>query len=458
MEPKIHTICEYQGFYRAKSDDSATDSAESMKRGFFKLPIAQFDELEQLILSSQNNDTALSLMQIGTCKGYGKVIKARNYVGVIRFKSGTQIEILPKIDFGCDDCDHQQGKTAFLRMLAALMNIDSKTAGLANIDSRRVPLFEIFIKLFTDKVMLLAQRGINGAYTMISHNERFFKGRLLVTQQIRHNLIHHERFYVTYDIFSRNAPENRLIKKALRQLRGQTNSAPTKRNIEELLTFFFDEIPESHNVKADFLSASAMRRRNELYDTILTWCEVFLRQDSFTTFSGMHETQALLFPMEKLFEDYVAKCFKTHAPKGWRITAQAQGECKMLFDRTDKPYQKAFKLIPDLLMDYHGKTVLNNIKIIADTKWKRLSNKESYYGIAQSDMYQMYAYQKKFCAKTIHLIYPKHSGSDFPDKMCRYGENEPNGVNIRVDAFDLELDLHDSKYRYEFVKNLLMEP
>jgi len=47
-------------------------------------------------------------------------------------------------------------------------------------------------------------------------------------------------------------------------------------------------------------------------------------------------------------------------------------------------------------------------KIIIDTKWKLLKNEpRKNYGISQSDMYQMYAFAKKFNTKEIVLIYPK---------------------------------------------------
>ena len=441
-----HTICEYQGFYRSTKPDDTPETG----REIFPLPAVQFDELEKFVISgcSYTNDASFPLMQICSDRRYGKVIKAQNYVGVIRLKSKVQIEIMPKIDFG----DTSLARKIFLRMLAAFMQISHKMSGLANIDTQRMPIFEVFIRILVEKVKSLAQRGISGAYTIVSDNERFFKGRLLVTQQIRSNLIHRERFYVAYDVFSRNAPENRLIKTTFCLLRTQTSSTQTKRDIEELLTFIFDEVPESHNVEADLQSTSALRRRNELYDTVLTWCEVFLRQESFTTFTGVHETQALLFPMEKLFEAYVAKCFKAHAPNGWRVIAQGGG--KMLFDRTDHPYQKAFMLKPDLLMDYHGKTASHNIRVIADTKWKRLSNKaQSYYGIAQSDMYQMYAYQKKFAAQRVHLIYPKCSGDDFPTDIKRFGDLSGD-VDIRISTFDLSCDLHDVTTEY-FIQQIL---
>ena len=41
-----------------------------------------------------------------------------------------------------------------------------------------------------------------------------------------------------------------------------------------------------------------------------------------------------------------------------------------------------------------------------DTKWKLLSDTKLNYGISQSDMYQMYAYQKKYAAENVTLLYP----------------------------------------------------
>lgn len=44
---------------------------------------------------------------------------------------------------------------------------------------------------------------------------------------------------------------------------------------------------------------------------------------------------------------------------------------------------------------------------ILDTKWKILADSKTNYGISQADMYQMYAYQKKYGANHVTLVYPK---------------------------------------------------
>lgn len=104
---------------------------------------------------------------------------------------------------------------------------------------------------------------------------------------------------------------------------------------------------------------------------------------SFTTFSGKSTVKALLFPMEKVFEAYVAKNLKKVLGKiGWEVSIQDRGY--YLFDEP----RKQFALRPDIVVDCG-----NGRKIIMDTKWKHLCNNErANYGISQTDMYQMYAY------------------------------------------------------------------
>lgn len=53
-----------------------------------------FEAIENFILS---NEQAMPYLKITTKKGYGKVLQAQNYVGVLQTKDGTTIEILPKI-------------------------------------------------------------------------------------------------------------------------------------------------------------------------------------------------------------------------------------------------------------------------------------------------------------------------------------------------------------------------
>jgi 5-methylcytosine-specific restriction enzyme subunit McrC len=117
---------------------------------------------------------------------------------------------------------------------------------------------------------------------------------------------------------------------------------------------------------------------------------------SFTIFSGDTNARALLFPMERVFEAYVAKNLKKIlADEDCEISLQDKGY--YLFD---SPRQ--FPLRPDIVI-----TRGNGSRIILDTKWKMLVNDQRLnYGIAQEDMYQMYVYSKKYKTSDIWLLYP----------------------------------------------------
>ena len=66
--------------------------------GYQSLPKCTFDQLENFILANRNKNTdALELMGISARKGVGKIITAKNYVGIITMRDKTTIEILPKI-------------------------------------------------------------------------------------------------------------------------------------------------------------------------------------------------------------------------------------------------------------------------------------------------------------------------------------------------------------------------
>ena len=103
----------------------------------------------------------------------------------------------------------------------------------------------------------------------------------------------------------------------------------------------------------------------------------------------------------KVFESYVARNMKkVFNRENWEVSAQDKGH--FLFNMLNGKKHRKFALRPDLVV-----TRDNGSVVILDTKWKKLINdKEANYGISQSDMYQMYAYSKKYGTSEIWLLYP----------------------------------------------------
>ena len=72
---------------------------------------------------------------------------------------------------------------------------------------------------------------------------------------------------------------------------------------------------------------------------------------------------------------------------------------------------------------------------IYDTKWKILDKSKNNYGISQADMYQMYAYHKKYDnAQSVTLIYPKVD-DNLPKEDIKY--TAVDDIFIAVDFIDL---------------------
>ena len=152
-------------------------------------------------------------------------------------------------------------------------------------------------------------------------------------------------------------------------------------------------------------------------------------EESFTPYSGKEIAFALLFDMNKLFEDFVGNWLI----KNINCPIKLQDSKYWLADEPKK-----FRLIPDI--------VLNNGKIIMDTKWKLLDKEKSNQKISQSDLYQMFAYASKYkdCEK-VYLIYPFVENvnlSEYKTKICDNRE-----VSILPIFFDLEKEqfINDGK-------------
>ena len=165
----------------------------------------------------------------------------------------------------------------------------------------------------------------------------------------------------------------------------------------------------------------------------MIWCRIFLKGKSFTSFAGSDVAYALLFPMENLFESYIACLIKKEINSD-EYTVSVQDNSHHLFERPE-----IFSLRPDIVITLKS----DNAVLVMDTKWKLLNDVPPTYGISQSDMYQMYAYQKKYKAENVTLIYP--STDAVPDSLeISFDSGDGVKVNVKfVDLFDVKNSINN---------------
>jgi 5-methylcytosine-specific restriction enzyme subunit McrC len=150
------------------------------------------------------------------------------------------------------------------------------------------------------------------------------------------------------------------------------------------------------------------------------------------SFHGDTVNQAILFPMEKLFENYIASLVKKYC-KDIKVRTQDR-RFSLLGQKThsdDHDYSsKKFHLKPDI--------VINENQVILDTKWKILNVNSSRDGIQESDIYQMHAYGRGYqessngVSPRLGLIYPKCETFKERLPQMRYGKE----VLLDVVPFD----------------------
>ena len=365
-----------------------------------------FGDIENFIL--KNSDENAPFLRIASGVG-GKFIQARNYVGVLQTKGGLTIEILPKI---ADKTDIDKSTAVFIKMLRTLKNFPFKSSNLANLKTQNLPLLEIFISMFLCELEALVKKGIKSDYVTLEENLNFLKGKLNINEQIKRNSIHKERFYVGYSEFLSDIKINQIIKTTLKFLYKKSNSSKNQQKIRELL-FIFDEISECEDYK-NFFAKLVINRQVKHYEQTLLWCKIFLLSNSFTPHKGDDLAFALLFDMNALFESYVGNFIKKKLPG----TALQHSEKYLVED------PKSFRLRPDIFLES---------EFIADTKWKIIKSKDD---ISQADLYQLYAYGKKYNCGKLYLIYPKID--DVKQEFMKF-EYEKD-MQLEILYFNLEKD------------------
>lgn len=371
-------------------------------------------------LNAELSPSGSSLLQVEDRRW----LRLDNYVGVVETPCGTRVEILPKHDDGT--CDVGKSRALLRRMIAGAMDLPVREVGETSLQRFDSPLTEWVIAQFLSALDHLVKRGVRSDYLRVEAEERHLRGQLDAVRQMRQPLGRQHIFQIRHDVFSPDRAENRLLKRAV-ELTCQQTQSPTSWRLAQELRALFQDVPRSANVGEDFKRWRTDRLMAH-YQAVKPWCELVLsRQMPFSVVGKWHGT-SLMFPMEKLFERYVAARLQLDLAAGARLTAQASRQSLCEHDGATM-----FQLRPDLLIEHEGE------RWVLDTKWKLLDagNKAGAYGLSQADFYQLYAYGQKYLAGKgeLALIYPRRQAFQHPLPAFRFSAD----LSLWVLPFDLEL-------------------
>jgi 5-methylcytosine-specific restriction enzyme subunit McrC len=351
-------------------------------------------------------------------------LKLDNYVGVLETPCGTRIEILPK-HFEVGDCI-QQSRALLRRMIEKSLRLPNREVGATTLQRFDTPLTEWVMSSFLDALDHLVKRGLRSDYQRIEDEQRYVRGQINTVRQMRQPLGRQHHFQIRHDVFSPDRGENRLLKTAL-DIVCKTTQDPSNWRLSHELRSLLLEVPSSSDSAQDFRQWRSDRLMAH-YQPVKPWCELVIQQHMPVAVAGEWQGLSLLFPMEKLFERYVAACLRDSLPTG--ATLHVERKSEYLCEHRDR---KIFQLRPDLMI-----TSAEKIWVL-DTKWKRLDSNatDKKYGLSQSDFYQLFAYGHKYLGGEgdLVLIYPRRSLFQETLPVFEYAK----GLRLWVVPFDMEL-------------------
>lgn len=414
-------------------DKLGTGEKAEASNNIVSVPAPTFAYLKRLCLCELSESRFLSMKMVDNCE----VLQVKNYAGVIFTPDGTHIEILPKIgrivsETSDSEASNVAARSALLTMLKSLTHLHHLRTENANIVTRRMPLLEVFITQFLQAVNRLIKCGLRNDYVARTENLAVLKGKLQLGEHVKRNYINKHRFYVEHDEYLPDRPANRLIHSALVKVKRFCRSHENQKLLRELL-FVFADVPVSRMISQDF-AAVRMDRGMQHYQSPLQWAKLILNDLSPLSGKGDSEATSLLFPMERVFEHYVADTLRKTASSDVKVMSQVASEylvsCKG---------SRRFQLKPDL------KIKREQDEAILDTKWKLVNSTDSdnHFGLSQSDFYQMYAYGHKYLngAGDLFLIYPAH---DRFTEAFSFSFDFNEDLHLWVMPFNCQADMADS--------------
>jgi 5-methylcytosine-specific restriction enzyme subunit McrC len=349
-----------------------------------------------------------------------KHLRARGVGGVISVP-GCQLEILPKIEaVGEADVADEILRRRLVHMLAVARDIRIDAQDVASLGWQRDTLLEILIRLFCRKMLEAVRQGFPRHYIAHEDDLPALRGRLDVTRQFSTLAAQPQRLACRYDELSSDIALNQVMKAAISKLARLSTAADNQRSLRELLFAYADvsTVPPS----ALRWNRVILDRTSGRWRELLSLARLLLGERYQTTSAGQTDGHTLLFEMNTLFEEYVARLLqRALAGTGFRATTQGGHRDCLYEDGSGR-----FRTRPDILIR-DG----NEIAMVVDTKWKRMTPRidDPKQGVSQADVYQLMAYSRIYQCDRVMLLYPHHHGLP-AEPICRpYDIASPAGAD-----------------------------
>ena len=328
-------------------------------------------------------------------------LTSKSWVGVVKCGQ-IQIQVLPKMlapDKDDKSSDANDKKNTILKnlifMLSYTRNLDIKSSEYSMLSKCENPFLEILIREFANSLFECLKKHSPKSYIRQEENLCFLKGKLKISENIRYNLTNQAHFYCEYDEFSEDNVLNQLFYYVATCLSNISKNNENKK-ILGLIKNFYSEISWT---PFDKTKANKVRLyRNQLsFEKPLRLAKMFIENSSVDMSLNKIKNIALLWDMNKLFEEFVFEIMRRYNKNGWKVKAQ-KGK-RLLRQQDDLKTRR--NTYADI---YAYKEKDKKTCIILDTKYKEFKGINS---VENNDIFQVSTYCLLHGSKKAILIYPE---------------------------------------------------
>lgn len=356
----------------------------------------------------------------------GDLARANNFIGFINYE-GIALEIYPKV------FQHMASpnKALMHRHLFYWLRYCKKIKFPFN--QSYLDTFEI--EQLPELIMYLMARQIHetvnlqpySAYEEVQEALQTPRGRINFqgyTQRLSYGSYH--QIDCNYEPFIFDNSLNRVIKYCVRILLSHTRLSETQRLLNEII-FLLDEVEDTY-CSISLLDSIKINPLYEAYEEVIKSCRMILENQIYSHVEYEMKNWSLLFPMEYVFEDFVAGFIQDHFGRDFKVEPQKSD----LYLHHDP---KTFNLQHDILLTHK----VTKEMIIIDTKYKPRSGfsiGDNKKGVSQTDMYQMISYAYRRGTTKVLMIYPNALGCTLDDHSF-FIKNSKGNEQIEIKVIDV---------------------
>lgn len=324
-------------------------------------------------------------------------ITSNSTVGALRV-DGRQFSIRPKV-----------GVRRLLFLLSFALTHDWLQPWLVTVDDD-YDLLDAMARIYARSVDVSLSRGVRRGYRRRYEAAVTVRGRIDIARQLNR---HHGRtlpIELDYDDYTLDTDANRVLLAAALRLRGAAARMPSAgRLLARTVTRLEGVTPVDYRGSPPRIALTRLERH---YEIPVVLARLILSARSLELHDGTSSSDAMLFDMNRIFEDFVVAALRTELGLD-RASFPQNGQGRRLsLDQADD-----IRLEPDLSWWRDGRCVF-----VADAKYKTVSRT----GIEHSDLYQLLAYA---------------TATDLPTAMLIYASGANDGIVHRVRHADKYLEV-----------------